>query len=117
MRSIPLSVTVAAVVLVLLSLLNLVPLAVEGKPAAFVYLGVVLGVAGLVGAAGSWVLKRWGVWLAVVVCALNLASAAPGIPFAPDAALRVAATITVLFSALIVVLVVLPASRRAFVAT
>jgi hypothetical protein len=117
MGSIPLSVTVAAVVLVLLSLLNLVPLPMEAIPAAFVYLGVVLGIAGLVGAAGSWMLKKWAVWLAVVVCVINLASAAPGIPFASDAALRVAATATVLFSALIVVLVVLPASRRAFVAT
>jgi len=27
-------------------------------------------------------LKRWGVWLAVVVRALNLVSAEPGIPFA-----------------------------------
>ena len=62
-------------------------------------------------------LKRWGGWLAVVVCALNLVSAAPGIPFAPNAALRVAAAATVVVSALIVVLVVLPASRRAFVAT
>ena len=63
-------------------------------------------------------LKKWGVWLAVVVCALNLVSAAPGIPFAPKATLRVAAAATVVVSALIVVLVVvLPASRRAFVAT
>ena len=68
-------------------------------------------------AAGLWMLKKWGVWLAVVVCALNFVSAAPGIPFGPDAALRVAATATVLVSALIIVLVVLPASRRAFAAT
>jgi uncharacterized membrane protein (DUF2068 family) len=66
---------------------------------------------------GLWVLKRWGVWLAVVVGALNLLSAAPGIPFGPNAALRVAATATVVVCALIVVLVVLPASRRAFAAT
>jgi uncharacterized membrane protein (DUF2068 family) len=77
----------------------------------------VLGVVGLLAAGGLWALKRRGVWLAVVVSALNLVSAAPGIPFGPDAALRVAATATVLVSALIIVLVVLPASRRAFAAT
>jgi uncharacterized membrane protein (DUF2068 family) len=78
----------------------------------------VLGVVGLVVAAGGlWALKRWGAWLAVVVSALNLVSAAPGIPFGPNAALRVAATATVVVCALIVVLVVFPASGRAFAAT
>ncbi len=115
MRSRPLPVTVVAVLLVLLSLLNLVPLPMEGVPAVVVYGALVLGVAGLV-AAGLWLLKRWGLWLAIVVCALNLLSAAPGIPFAPTAALRVAATVTVLASALIIVLVVLPTSRHAFTA-
>jgi uncharacterized membrane protein (DUF2068 family) len=117
MRSRPLSVTVAAVLLVLLSILNLVPLPMKGVPTVVVYGALVLGVAGLVAAAGLWMLKKWGVWLAVVVCALNFVSAAPGIPFAPDAALRVAATVTVLFSTLIIVLVVLPTSRRAFAAS
>jgi len=44
----------------------------EGVPAlVVVYSGVALGVAGLVAAAagGLWMLKKWGVWLAVVVCA------------------------------------------------
>lgn len=67
--------------------------------------------------AGLWMLEKWGVWLAIVVCALNLVSAASGIPFAPDAALRVAATATVLVSAVIIVLVVLSTSRRAFAAS
>jgi hypothetical protein len=102
-------VTVAAVMLVLLKLLNLVPLAIEGMPAVCVYGALALGAAGLVGAAGLWMLRKWGIRLSIVVCALNLVSAAPGIPFAPDAALRVAALVTVLFSALIIVLVVLPA--------
>jgi uncharacterized membrane protein (DUF2068 family) len=117
MRSRPLFVTVAAVLLVLLSLFNLVPLGIEGVPALVVYGALVLGIVGLVAAAGLWVLKRWGVWLAVVVCALNLLSAAPGIPFAPDAALRVAATVTVVVCALVIVLVLVPASRRAFAAS
>jgi uncharacterized membrane protein (DUF2068 family) len=119
MRSRPTYVTVAAVLLGILSLLNLLGplLPSEGVPAVVVYGGIVLGVVGLVAAGGLWVLKRWGVWLAVVVGALNLLSAAPGIPFGPNAALRVAATVTVVVSALIIVLVVIPASRRAFAAS
>lgn len=119
MRSRPTSVTVAAVLLGILSLLNLLGplLPSEGVPAVVVYGGIVLGVVGLVAVGGLWVLKRWGVWLAVVVGALNLLSAAPGIPFGPNAALRVAATVTVVVSALIIVLVVIPASRRAFAAS
>ena len=120
MRSRPLQVAVASVLLGLLSLLNLVgPLlpGSEGIPAGVIYLAVVLGVAGLVAAAGLWMLKRWGAWLAIAVCAINLVSAAPGIPFAPDAALQAAATATVLVSAIIIVLVVLPTSRRAFAAS
>ena len=116
----PLPVAVAAVVLGLLSLQNLVgPLSPgsEGTPAGVICSAVALGLAGLVAAAGLWLLKRWGIWLAVVVCVLNLLSAAPGIPFAPTAARRVAALVTVLVSALIIALVVLPTSRRAFVAT
>ncbi len=117
MRSRPTFVTVAAVLLALSSLLNFVPLPVEGVPAVVVYGALVLGVVGLVAVAGLWMLKRWGVRLAIAVCALNLLSAAPGIPFAPNAALRVAATVTVLVSALVIVLVVVPASRRAFAAS
>jgi uncharacterized membrane protein (DUF2068 family) len=62
---------VAAVLLGMLSLPNLLGplLPSEGVPALVVYLGIALGVAGLVAAAGLWMLKRWGVWLAVVVCA------------------------------------------------
>ena len=44
MRSRPTSVTVAAVLLALSSLLNLVPLPVEGVPAVVVYGALVLGV-------------------------------------------------------------------------
>ncbi len=92
-------------------------LPVEGIPAFVVYLGVVLGVVGLIGVAGLWTLRKWSTWLVIVVSALNLLSAAPGITAAPNAALQVAATVTVVVSALIIVLVVLPTSRCAFAAS
>ncbi len=120
MRSRPPTVTVAAVLSALISLLNLpFPLlpGSEGVPAVVVYGGVVLGVLGLVGAAGLWMLKRWGLWITVVVSVLNLLAAAPGIGGGPNAVLRTAALVGVVVSALIIVLVLLPTSRRAFTAS
>jgi hypothetical protein len=112
----PLPVTVAAILLVLFSLVNLLStfLPMEGVPAFVVSLGVVLGVAGLLAAAGLWMLKRWALWLTIVVSVLNILSAAPGLAFAPNAGLRVAATVTVVGFALVILLVVMPNSRRAY---
>ena len=63
-------------------------------------------------------LKKWSLWLTVVVSVLNILSAVPGVAFAPNAPLQVAATATVVVFALIIVLVVgLPSSRRALAAS
>ncbi len=114
----PLSVTIAAVLLALVSVLNLaLPLfPEEWIPAFVVYSGVALGVIGLVAAARLWRLRRWSIWLTIIVSLLNVL-AAPGVAAAPNGALHGAATVTVIVIALIVVLVVLPASRRARVTT
>ena len=71
-----------------------------------------LGVAGLV--AGLWMLKRWSMWLAIVLCVLGILSAAPGRTEAPTAQLRILATVGDVGSALIILLVVHPSSRRAY---
>ena len=116
MRSRPLPVTVAAIVQALISLLSLPgPLlpGSEGIPAVWLYSGIVRRVAGLVAFSGLWMLKRWGLWLTIVVNVLGGLSAAPGVGAAPNAALQAAAIAGVLISALIIVLVVLPPSRRA----
>ena len=112
----PQPLTVAVVLLALLSLVNVVSplLPSEGIPASVIYLGVVLGVLGLIGAAGLWMLRRWGLWITVVVAAVNILSAAPGLVFAPSAALFVLALITVVGFAAVLVLAVLPDSRRAY---
>ena len=121
MRSRPLPVTVAAVLLALFSALSVVSIFVpafsEGVPAVVVYGGAVLGILGLVAAYGLWTLKRWSVWLTIILSVLNLLSAAPGIAFAPTTLLFVGALVTVVVSALIIVLVVLATSRRAFATT
>ena len=109
MRARPLPVTVAAVLLALLSLANLFsPLFLsERVPALVLYLLVVLGVVGLIAAGGLWVLKRWALWPTIIVCVLNILSAAPGIASPSNAALLVAALLFVIGSAVIILLQVL----------
>ena len=126
MRSRPQTVTVAAVLLALSSVLfhlafplwaNAVPRGGESVPAIVAFLAVAVGVAGLVGAAGLWMLRKWGIWLAIGVCVLSILDTASGVAGAPNAALRVVAAVTLVVFALVIVLVVLPASRRAFAAS
>src|ERR687886_87229 len=119
MRSRPLSVTVAAILLVLLSLFDfpwpyelLFPGA-EEPPAFILYSGYVVGVAGLVVAAGLWMLQKWSFWATIVVCALNFLFGLPGLLFAPGAALKALIAVTEVVALLIIVLVVLPDSWRA----
>ncbi|HLL98814.1 MAG TPA: hypothetical protein VK276_07020 [Rubrobacteraceae bacterium] len=118
MRARPLPLSVASVLLALLSLANLLSPAMpsEGVPAFVIYPGVVLGVLGLIGAAGLWMLKRWALWLTIVVCVcvLNILSAAPGLAFAPTPTQRALATVGVVGFALVILLVVVPNSRRAY---
>src|SRR3954471_2843192 len=81
MRSPPLPVIIAAVLLALLSLLTLaLPLfVVEVIPPVVLYSGVALGLAGLAATGGLWMLKKWGLWLTIVTCAINILWAAPGL--------------------------------------
>jgi hypothetical protein len=111
----PSAVTIAAVLLALLGLQSLAfPLFVsEGVPAFVVYTNVVFGVAGIIAAAGLWALKRWAAWATIVLCVLGIVSAAPGIAGAPTVLLQVLAATGILGSALIILLVALPSSRRA----
>ena len=127
MSSRPLPVTVAAILLVLLALsdfpwlfdflfLGVEQVAVgevEGPPAFILYSGYVLGVVGLVVAVGLWMLKAWSYWATIVVCVLNFLLGAPGVVLAPGAALKAIIAVTEVVALLIIVLVVLPDSRRA----
>lgn len=117
MHSRPETVSVASVLLALLSLPNvLYPfLALEGELLPLIYLTVVFGVAGLIAAAGLWMVKRWALWLSIVVCLLGgIFSWAPVIPQAPTALHLGLAAVVVVSSIIIMVLVVLPTSRRAY---
>ncbi len=118
----PLTVTIAAVLLALFSVLmdlsfplwaNAIPRD-EALPVGIVYFIVAVGVVGLVGAAGLWMLRRWGIWLAIVVCVLNILDGASEAVLAANVVLQVAAAVSAAVFALIVVLVFLPSSRRAY---
>ncbi len=119
MRSRPLPVTVAAILLVLLSLFDF-PLpwmllfpGVEEPPAFVIYSGIVLGIVGLVVAVGLWMMRTWSLRATIIVCVLNFLLGAPGVVFAPTAPLRVFIAVLEVVTVLIIVLVVLPSSRRA----
>src|SRR5436853_4295746 len=118
MRTRPPTVTVAVILLVLVSVTDFpLPWAAlfpGAEPPDFVvYAGIVLGILGLVVAVGLWQLKRWSFWATIVVAALNILLAAPGVVELPNAALAAAIAATAIAAAIVIVLVVLPDSRRA----
>lgn len=115
-RQHPASLTVAIVLLVLFSLVGLAgPLipAHTQVPQAVVIASVILGIAGLIAAAGLWMRRRWAYWLAVVVSVVNFLSSAPGIPGSPTLLLHVTSTVSTIAAIVIIVLVLLPTTRRA----
>ena len=123
MRSRPTSLTVAAVLLVLLSLFDfpwpwmlLFPGVEEPPPAFILYPGYVLGIAGLVVAVGLWTMKKWSYWATIIVCVLNFLTGVPGVFLGPTAGIQVLSAVLAVVAVLIIVLVVLPSSRRALAA-
>ena len=115
MRMRPPPVSVAAILLVLLSLFDFpwpFP-GMEEAPAFVIYSGIVLGIVGLVVAVGLWMMKRWSYWATIVVSVLNFLLGAPGVVMAPGAALKAFIAVSEVVAVLIIVLVVLPSARRA----
>jgi uncharacterized membrane protein (DUF2068 family) len=120
----PLPVTVAVILMALFSLMNfpgpwwyLVPGAVEATPMFVIYSGIVLGIVGLVAAVGLWMIKRWGLWLTIVIAVVNILLNVLGLAMVPTVALQVAIVVQTIGFVLTIVLVVLPDSRRAFAAS
>ena len=112
-------VTVAAILLALFSLMNfpgpwwyLVPGAAEVTPMFVIYSGIVLGIVGLVGAVGLWMMKTWSLWPTIVVCVLNILLNVSGLVMALPGALKALIAIQTIGFVLVVVLVMLPTSRR-----
>src|SRR5215208_2111882 len=119
MRYRPQAVTVAALLLVLLSLFNfpwpwlvLFPWA-QPPPAFVIYTGFVLGIVGLVVAVRLWMIKAWSYRATIVVCVLNILAGAPGVFLGPTVGIRVLSAVLEVVALLIIVLVMRPSSRRA----
>jgi uncharacterized membrane protein (DUF2068 family) len=114
----PVPVTVAFVLLALLSVLNFIsPLLPTDYPTIVLFLGGALGVVGLLAAAGLWQMRRWGLLLTIIVSVLNILLAAPGLFAEPHATGKLLAGVTTVGFALVIVLVMRSNSRRAFAAT
>lgn len=77
--------------------------AVAGIPQVVILLGALTGVAGLIAAYGAWRGQKWGVWLAIILSAVNGLSALPGVLFAPTSATRISAIVGVVASIFIIV--------------
>lgn len=119
----PVTITAAAALQALLSLGGLafsIPMllsggaAPDGPPAFIMALGVVIGALGLVAAVGLWRGKRWGMVVTIVLRVIDSLSAAPGVAFAPTMALRLAAVLGIALSIVVIALLLLRASRRAY---
>jgi hypothetical protein len=76
----------------------------DSPPYIVMLIGLLAGVAGMIAAYGTWKQQRWGIVLTIILTAINGLSAAPGILFAPETFLFIAAIFTVIISILIIVL-------------
>ena len=113
----PATVTIATVLLTLLGLLDLTAPFVANAiklPTIAIYPILVVGVGDLVAAFGLWKMKRWGLLLAIIVSALTILAAAPGPFIATNIGGRVLTLVLIVSYALVLVLVALPATRKAF---
>lgn len=112
----PTTVTIAAALLALLGDLALIPTPGTGDIPRFILIAsFIFAALKLVAAIGLWRCRKWAAVLGFVVVLLDALAAAPGLFFAPSAALRVAATVGVVLGIATLVLLVLPASRRTYV--
>ena len=110
----PLTLTLATVLLGLISLGSLATPLLAGPPVAVKVLSVVMGLLGLLAAYGLWNRKRWGMIVAIVVSAINALSGVPGLFVQPNLPATLAAGVGIAISLLIIVLTVLPSARAAY---
>jgi uncharacterized membrane protein (DUF2068 family) len=80
----------------------------DSPPYFIMVIAIILGVLGVVAAWGLWSNQRWGKILTIIVTSLNGLSALPGVMAAPTDRLRVEATVFVVISIVILVLVLWP---------
>lgn len=74
----------------------------DSPPFVVMVIAFALGLIGLISSYGVWKGQRWGVVVTIVINALNFLSAIPGVPFAPNMALRLSAIATCVVSAAVI---------------
>lgn len=112
----PTAMTAAIIALVLLALAVLVPVPGLGDvPASALLVGYAFAALKVVAAVGLWWCRKWSAILGFVAVLLDGLLAAPGLLFADSAALRIYLAVGVALSIAALVLLALPASRRAYV--
>jgi hypothetical protein len=124
MHTRPQTVTAAAILMALFSVMNfpgpwwyLVPGAVEATPMFVIYSGIVLGIVGIVAAVGLWMMKTWSLWLTIVVCVVNILLNVSGLVMVLPGGLKALIALQTIGFVLVIVLVVLPSSRNVLAPT
>ncbi len=113
----PLTVIIAIVLLTLVSLLDLIELVIPARvPLLFVYTIPVLGVGGLMAVFGLWKLKRWGLLLTSILSALSILWNIPVLFLYPKLGGKAFTMGFIVVYILVLVLVALPATRKAVAA-
>src|SRR5438309_1835640 len=91
----PVTVTIAVVLSVLVIIVNFATPALpsgsgdDKVPTSVIVVGIVLALLGIPAAVGLWMLRKWGFIATIVVTAVNLILAAPGIAFGPGAWIKI----------------------------
>ena len=112
----PITLTIASVLLLLASLFDLTaPFTPNGPPAPISSISLGLGVCGMPVVFGLWKMKPWGMLLGTILAVLAILATLPGLIFAPLVG-QVVSALLVVFYALVLVLVMLPATRKAVAA-
>jgi uncharacterized membrane protein len=102
----------ATVLLALISLLSLTAV-LQNPPQFVVITQSALGIVGLVAVIGLWQRRVWGAWMAVIVMATNTLTNVAGIWQAPTP-FNVMCAVVAVASLVVIVLVLLTSSRRAY---
>lgn len=74
----------------------------QGIPQIVVVLASFLGIVGIISAYGAWRGRKWGIWLSIVVRAMDGILALPGVLAAPTTALRVSAILGVVLAVFVI---------------
>jgi hypothetical protein len=110
----PNTVAIAAAVLAVNIIRGMIETLAGGAPLVGIAIIAATTLLGLVAAYGLWTLRHWGMILTIVICTLEILVRAQGLLTGTIPDIWISALTGILLRIFILVLVLLPASRRAF---